>query len=162
MTIFVGIDPGLTGAWAAINERGFFICVTDIPVMANGKGSKVQRLVNPAALAIELASLRATGEDVIVALEKTSAMPGQGSASMYSMGDTYGAIRAVVALKGFRCEHVAAATWKRAMGLDSDKERCRARAIAMFPNAAGLLARKKDHNRAEALLLANWVRRLLA
>lgn len=162
MTTFVGIDPGLTGAWAAIDSAGKVVRIDDIPTMASGgKGAKVQRQVNPAALAADLRSLMSDGDAVMVALERTSAMPGQGVSSMFSMGDSYGAIRAAVAIKSLPCEHVSPQSWKRAMGLDSDKERCRAKAIQLFPDAAELLARKKDHNRAEALLLAEWLRRKL-
>ena len=163
MTIFVGIDPGLTGAWAAIHTDGRVICISDIPTMASGgKGAKVQRQINPVELASDLTELRVYGEGIIVALERTSAMPGHGVASMYSMGDSYGAIRAAVAIKLLQCEHVTPQVWKRAMGLDSDKERCRAKAIQLFPDAQDRLSRKKDHNRSEALLLAEWCRRKLA
>lgn len=160
MTIFIGIDPGLTGAWAAINTEGELIRISDIPVMASGgKAAKVQKQINPVSLAGDLQALKANGEAIIVALERTSAMPGQGVASMFSMGDSYGAIRAAVAIKMLSCEHVLPQVWKRSMGLDGDKERCRAKAIQLFPDAAGFLARKKDHNRAEALLLSEWLRR---
>lgn len=163
MTIFVGIDPGLTGAWAAITHDGHIISINDIPVMASGgKAAKVQRQINPVELASELQKLKYDGDVVMVALERTSAMPGQGVSSMFSMGDSYGAIRAAVAIKIFPCEHVLPQTWKRAMGLDSDKERCRAKAIQLFPNASEMLSRKKDHNRAEALLLSEWLRRKIA
>ena len=160
MTIFIGIAPGLTGAWAAINERGDYITMSDLPTVATGKGQKVQRQIDPASLARDLAHI--AQDSAFVALEKTSAMPGQGVASMFSMGDSFGAIRAAVAIKSLACELVPSATWKRAMGLDSDKERCRAKAIQLFPKASVMLARKRDHNRSEALLLAEWLRRKMA
>lgn len=163
MTIFVGIDPGaVSGAVAAINERGRYIDVFDMPVVASGKSAKVRNQVNAMALANKLSALRDIDDSVLVALESVSAMPGQGVSSMFSLGDSFGAIRATVAIRLFPCELVSAATWKRAMGLNSDKEVGRAKAIRLFPEAADFLSRKKDHNRAEALLLAMWLLRKYA
>lgn len=154
--ILIGIDPGLSGAIAALNERGNVLLLEDLPTMASGgKGAKVKRGIDPAGLNNLLSTLKE--DDITAALERTTAMPGQGVSSMFSMGDTFGAIRAVLACRAIRTELTAPASWKRSMGLDSDKERCRARAIQLFPDQASKLSRKADHNRAEALLLAEWL-----
>ena len=160
--IYVGIDPGLTGAVAAIDARGQFIMVDDMPVMASGKaGTKVQRQVDPLGLRSLIQWMRTKSEDDIVtaAIERVSAMPGQGVASMFSLGDSFGCIRAVVAGMLIPTVFPSPASWKKLMGMDADKERSRAKAIQLFPAAAGYLARKKDHNRAEAVLLAEYLRR---
>ena len=147
----IGIDPGLTGAIAFINSNG--CSVEDLPVMANGKGSsKVKNCINPVALADLIKLNSDVGETVY--LERISSMPNQGVASMFSMGDTFGAIRAVCAVIHRPLEIITPQIWKKYYGLGKDKEVARAKAIQLFPKAP--LSRKKDHNRAEALLIANY------
>jgi len=147
----IGIDPGLTGAIARISQSGAYE-VKDLPVMANGKGkSKVKNMINPAALA-EMLSIYHTNETVY--LERISSMPGQGVASMFSMGDTFGCIRGVCIALGFSVEIITPQSWKKHYKLGKDKEVVRAKAIELFPKAE--LHRIKDHNRAEALLIANY------
>jgi len=147
----IGIDPGITGAIAFINGNGYL--VEDLPVMANGKGTaKIKNCINPAALA-ELIKLNSdVGEQIY--LERVSSMPGQGVASMFSMGDTFGSIRAVCAVLNRSLVIITPQEWKKYYKLGKDKELARAKAIQLFPDAP--LSRKKDHNRAEALLIANY------
>jgi len=157
-TVFIGVDPGLTGAWAAINQNGEFMVMYDMPVVAKQKGAKVQQQIDALTLKRTLDVVR-HNDRIVVALERVSSMPGQGVASMFSMGDSFGSIRAAIAICEYSCELVSSVAWKRFMNLDSDKERCRSKAISLFPTAAHLLTRKKDHNRSEALLIAEWLRR---
>ena len=145
----IAIDPGLTGAIAEI--EGDWVNVTDIPVMAKGKGGgKIKQQVNAA----ELESILGHLVSGTVVIERVSSMPGQGVASMFSMGDTFGCIRGVCAALGKRIEFVTAREWKKHYKLPADKEVCRAKAIELFPDMP--LGRKKDHNRAEALLMAKY------
>ncbi len=148
----IGIDPGITGAIAFIGNN---YCVYDLPIMAKGKGrTKVTNQINPSALS-ELIRAEILGEgDVQVYLERVSSMPGQGSASIFSLGDSYGCIRGVVATMGLRLNVVTPNSWKKHFKLGKDKEVVRAKAIELFANAP--LERKKDHDRAEALLIAQY------
>jgi crossover junction endodeoxyribonuclease RuvC len=151
--LFVGIDPGLTGAVAVLDHGGNLLALDDLPVIANGKGgSRVTRQIDPAGLA---ALLPPHSMNVSVALERVAARPGQGVSSVFSLGDSYGCIRGVVAALGMAVEIVTPATWKKRFQLTNDKEVSRAKATELYP-AAGL-HRVKDHNRAEALLLARWL-----
>ncbi len=150
---YIGIDPGLTGALSVLDPKGKVLLLEDLPVMASG-GGVVKSQLNPAGIA-EL--LKPFAKDARAALERTTAMPEQGVASMFSMGDSYGVLRAVLAVLRIPTEVETPAKWKRAMALTADKELSRARAIQLFPEVS--LRRKKDHNRAEALLLAEWLRR---
>ena len=149
--MIIGIDPGLTGAIAFIGRDGYI--VEDLPTMANGKGkAKVKRQIDPGEL-FEL--LNANGVDAkMVYIERMASMPGQGVQTMFSLGDTFGVIRSVVAISGMPMEIISSQIWKKSYGLTSDKELARAKAIELFPTAG--LSRKKDHNRAEALLIANY------
>lgn len=145
--IVVGIDPGLTGAWAAIDGREF-IAAGDMPVMARSGG---KRQVNAA----ELANVLRRHNPARVVLEQVHSMRGQGVASMFSFGMGYGTVIGVVAALGIPIVEVSPQAWKRSAKLiGADKDMARTRAIQAFPDAAAFLTRKKDVARAEAILIA--------
>ena len=147
----IGIDPGITGAIARISQSGAYE-VHDIPIMANGKGkAKVKNWINAAAFHELLGTFY---EHEIVFVERMTAMPGQSSQTAMSVGDSLGVIRGVCAAQGKSIEIITPQSWKKYYNLGKDKEICRAKAIELFPNAS--LSRKKDHNRAEALLIAKY------
>lgn len=150
---YVGIDPGLTGAVGLVEDTGG-ANVWDLPTVASGKGV-VKRELDPDTLLPLLKRIRAD----LAVLERTSAMPGQGVASMFSMGTTRGIILCALAAAGTPRREVAPATWKRHFNLiGAEKDMSRRLAIQRFPALAAQLARVKDHNRAEALLLALWLK----
>lgn len=151
----LGIDPGLTGAIAIVNADGFI--VEDMPVMANGTSAKVRNVVNAAELA---RVLRPHADRIRVAyVERVSTMPGQGVASQGSLMHSAGVVEGVLAALGISLVLVTPGKWKKAMGLANDKEASRALAQRLFPDAP--LGRKKDHGRAEALLIATYGTRLV-
>ena len=147
--VIIGIDPGVTGAIAFINDPGASL-VQDMPIMAADKKGK-RNQINAAEL---YNMLGAAPGNAVVYLEKTHAMPKNGAIASYSQGDSNGCIRAVCACLGLRVERVTPQAWKKHYGFSSDKEVVRAKAIELFPEAS--LSRKKDHNRAEALLIAEY------
>lgn len=159
--MIIGIDPGLTGAIAFIGRDGYL--VEDLPTMANGKGkAKVKRQIDAGELA-EMIKHRSneSGEKMTkVYLERVAAMSNQGVSSVFSLGETYGAIKAVVATLQIPIEIISPQEWKKFYMLRRDKNKAitkelsRAKAIELFPKAG--LSRKKDHNLAEALLIANY------
>jgi crossover junction endodeoxyribonuclease RuvC len=174
--LVVGIDPGLTGALALL-RAGRLIAIADMPVMVKGKGtSKVRHEINPAGLAQVLRSWvpeERLQQRLRIVVEVVNSMPragppqpcpvckrdrkAMGSSSVFSMGDSTGCIRGVLAALGFSIEWVSPATWKahfKLAGGPLQKEAARAQAIRLYPEAD--LARKKDHNRAEAILIARW------
>lgn len=149
--LYLGIDPGLTGALAILNGDGSMHSVEDLPVMMRGKG-RVKHELDPAALA---RLLRPHVADIKLAVvEQVGSMPGQGVASVFSMGHTLGVIVGVLQALAVPVRLVAPAVWKRAAGISADKNLARSEAIRLFPGAP--LERVKDHNRAEALLLARY------
>ena len=95
----------------------------------------------------------------MVMIEKVGAMPKQGVSSTFKFGKVYGEIIGVVTANNFRLDYVAPGVWKRTFGLSKDKELSRRKATELFPQHRHNLARKKDHNRAEALLIAEYARR---
>lgn len=151
--ITVGIDPGLTGAIAILNN-GKYVTVVDMPIIAKGSGV-VKNEVDPAGLIRILREYIPSEESPAVALERVNAMPGQGSSSIFSLGDSFGCARSSVAACRFEMVYVTPTQWKKHFKLTSDKELCRSTAVKLFPDAP--LNLKKYADRAEALLMARWL-----
>jgi len=146
----IGIDPGLSGA-IAILEHGNYHSIHDMPVVLKGSGS-VKNEVDAAGLA----SILLDFDDArMCVIERVNAMPKQGSSSTFSLGDSFGCARAVVASLGIGLTYVSPVTWKKHFKLPSDKEASRALAIRLYPSAP--LNLKKHVDRAEALLMALWL-----
>lgn len=158
MTCYIGIDSGLTGAVALVDNTGKLVAILDIPIMAKNKATgKVKNYINAKQLWQDMKEVMSVkNQDMEVYLETVNSMPGQGVSSVFSLGDTFGSIRAVCACLGLKTTFIAPAKWKKHYGISSDKEVARALAINMFPNMAELFKRKKDHNRAEAALIARY------
>lgn len=92
-------------------------------------------------------------------IEKVGSMPKQGVSSTFKFGRSYGEIIGVVAAHKLRMDFVPPGVWKRTFGLSKDKDASRLKAMELFPQLRDRLTRKKDHNRAEALLIAEYARR---
>jgi len=92
------------------------------------------------------------GAGLQVLIEASQAMPGQGVRSMWTTGYGYGLWLGILAALQLPYTPVRPVVWKKAVGLGKDKEQARLRAQQLFPAAD--LRRKRDHGRAEALLLA--------
>ena len=165
--VYIGIDPGVTGAMAGIitpaGAAPTVQVVRDLPVITRtfGKGNELD--------VIELDRMLGWAQimqgDAFVILEQAAPMnkgAKPGVMSAWRSGELNGALRALLRLRGIRHHLVLPATWKRCMGLlGKDKDASRSRAIEMFPACTEHLARKKDHNRAEAILLAEYGRRMV-
>lgn len=146
--ILGAIDPGLSGALAVLDEPAV-VAVYDLPTMGLGK----QRVLNGGELARMLCEARVDR----VIIEHAQSMPGQGLGSTFRFGTSFGQVIGVVQSLGIPHEFVTASKWKREMALTGkDKEMSRRRAIERFPTLTSGLERVKDHNRAEAILLAVW------
>jgi len=154
--MILGIDPGLDGALASLH--GSAVCVYDTPTL---KG--VKRDYDLRTMSERLAELCADGVKMAI-LERVHAMPGQGVSSMFNMGRGYGIWLGLLAAHRVPYELVLPQRWKKVMLPDMDrssKDSSRLRAMQLFPDCAAQLTRKKDHNRAEALLIAAYGQRLV-
>jgi hypothetical protein len=140
---FCGIDPGLSGAIAfffpVAADR---VAAEDMPI-AGGE-------VDCATLAARIAQMAPS----LAVVERVASMPKQGVASTFKFGASYGAVLGVLAALKIQTHLVSPAVWKRYFKLDSDKDKSRAKALRTFPKTPQHFARKKDHGRAEAALLA--------
>lgn len=151
--ITIGIDPGLSGAIGILKD-GKFHTVIDIPTTLRGSGS-VKYEIDAAGMRRLIVANTVQGEDHEALVERVNAMPGQGVSSVFSLGDSFGTCRAVIATMNIPFHLVTPVKWKKHFGLDSDKEKSRALATKLFPEAP--LELKKHTDRAEALLMARYL-----
>jgi hypothetical protein len=153
-----GIDPGLSGALAALAD-GVPVGVLDMPSMDVGK----DREVDARAIATWMRELRAAhaGAYISASLENVGAVPvegrKQGGKSMFNFGDSTGQVKATLKVLGIPYVEVYPQTWKRYFGLTgTEKDAARLLAISRFPAIEHELRRKKDVGRADAALMALW------
>lgn len=150
----IGVDVGVTGAVACL-VNGALRQVVDIPAHVVGTGT-VKRQVDAAGLAAIIREWRAAyGLDAELAvIERVAAMSGQGVASVFSLGHSFGAVQGALAALGVPTVLVAPQTWKRSFALGRDKSQSQATASRLYPEHAGSWRLAKQHNRAEAALIA--------
>lgn len=146
--ITIGIDPGLSGAIAAIEASGHY-AVQDLPVQRD----KSLAWIDGARLADIVRSFGSAGEMTCI-IERVSAMPKQGVASSFGFGVNFGSVLGVIQGLGIRLELVTPVKWKREMNLSAEKHASLHKARLLFPRAELHLC--KHDGRAEALLLAAW------
>ena len=150
----IGIDPGLSGAIAVL-ENNKVLSIFDMPVMPEGKKNK--RQLNSAQLVKLLKDNVLKDEDILVVVEQVNAMPGQGVTSMFNFGQTFGAIKGVCAALGLPIFFVRPSKWKKHFELiNSSKDASRTKAIEMYPSLSNELAKKKDVNKSDAILIARF------
>ena len=159
MKFIIGIDPGVNGAIAIIEDNGKLVQVFDMPAIEVLIGNKTKRRVSPEILAAKLKLYADQGARAWV--EQVNAMPGQGVTSMFAFGEAFGLARGV--LSGLRVPTytVQPARWKKAMGVNAGKDGSRAKAAQLWPAAAMEFRRVKDDGRAEAALIAEYGRLLV-
>ena len=150
----IGIDPGLSGA-IAILENNKVLNLFDIPVMSEGKKNK--RQLNSAHLVNLIKENINLNEEIAVVVEQVNAMPGQGVTSMFNFGQTFGAIKGICAALGLPIFFVRPSKWKKHFELiNSSKDASRTKTIEMYPSLSNQLAKKKDVNKSDAILIARF------
>tara|TARA_B100000945_G_C20330500_1_gene572154 strand:- start:50 stop:541 length:492 start_codon:yes stop_codon:yes gene_type:complete len=150
----IGIDPGLSGAVAILDNLKIFD-LFDMPIMAEGKKNKNQ--LNSAQLVKIIRSHILTNDDTFVIVEQVSAMPGQGVTSMFNFGQTFGAIKGICASLNLPIFYVRPNKWKKHFELiNASKDASRTKVIEMYPSISDRLRKKKDVNKADAILIARF------
>ena len=152
----IGIDPGISGSLCFF-EDGKIIDLVEMPTMAEGKKNK--RQVNGAQIYNEINRRIKNFEkkDIKVVIEQVSAMPGQGVTSMFNFGQSFGVIKGICSAMQLSTHFVRPAKWKKYFNLiNSAKDASRTKAIEIFPYISDQLSRKKDGNKADAILLASF------
>ena len=150
----IGIDPGLSGAIAILEEKKV-IGVFEMPVMAEGKKNK--RQLNSAQLVNIIQDNLNNREEAIIVVEQVNAMPGQGVTSMFNFGQTFGAIKGVCAALKLPIYFVRPSKWKKHFELiNASKDSSRTKVIEMYPSLSNQLTKKKDVNKSDAILIARF------
>ena len=152
----IGIDPGLSGGIAVLDDLKIFD-VYDMPIMSEGKKNKNQ--LNSAQLVNIIKKNIISNEDTFLIVEQVSAMPGQGVTSMFNFGQTFGSIKGICAALNLPIFFVRPAKWKKHFDLiNSSKDASRTKVIEMYPSISSRLSKKKDVNKADAILIARYFR----
>lgn len=143
-SIILGIDPGVSGAYAFYWPDRDMIAAEDAPVVDGN--------IDAANMAAAIDVMHPS----VVIIERVGAMPKQGVSSTFKFGVAYGVVQGIVAAHQIPTHFVTPTVWKKHFNLSPDKEQSRARAVHLWPQQADLFKRKKDHGRAEAALLARY------
>ena len=152
----ISIDPGISGA-ICFFENGKILEVLEMPNMAEGKKNKKQ--VNGAQIYNEISTRikHLNKESVKVVIEHVSAMPGQGVTSMFNFGQSFGILKGICSAMQLSMYFVRPAKWKKYFNLiNSEKDSSRTKAIEVFPYFSAYLSKKKDSNKADAILIASY------
>ena len=154
--LIIGIDPGISGS-ICFFENGKILDVLEMPTMTDGKKNKKQ--VNGAQIYNEISSkiMGIEKQNLRVIIEQVSAMPGQGVTSMFNFGQSFGILKGICSAMQLPMYFVRPAKWKKYFGLiKSEKDASRTKAIEMFPYFSSQLSKKKDSNKADAILIASF------
>ena len=154
--LIIGIDPGISGS-ICFFEDGKILEVFEMPTMTDGKKNKKQ--VNGSQIFNEISKRvsRIEASNVKVVIEQVSAMPGQGVTSMFNFGQSFGILKGICSAMQLPMYFVRPTRWKKYFGLiKSEKDASRTRAIEIFPYFSSQLSKKKDSNKADAILIASF------
>ena len=154
--LVIGIDPGISGSICFFQD-GKIIDVVEMPTMIEGKKNKKQ--VNGSQIFNEISERikKIDKKDIKVIIEQVSAMPGQGVTSMFNFGQSYGILKGICSAMQLPMYFVRPAKWKKYFNLiNSEKDASRTKAIEIFPYFSSQLSRKKDSNKADAILIASF------
>jgi crossover junction endodeoxyribonuclease RuvC len=152
--IIIGIDPGISGA-ISILENKKVLDVYDTPTMIDGKKNK--RQVNGAQVANIIKERMNDGKEISIVVEHVNAMPGQGVTSMFNFGQSFGVIKGICSALSLPIHFVRPTKWKKHFNLiNTNKDASRTKVIEVYPEISSNLSRKKDGNKADAILIARY------
>jgi crossover junction endodeoxyribonuclease RuvC len=154
--LIIGIDPGVSGSICFFQD-GVIKDVVEMPTMTEGKKNKKQ--VNGSQIFNEISEKikKIDKKNIKVVIEHVTAMPGQGVTSMFNFGQSFGILKGICSAMQLSVYFVRPAKWKKYFNLiNSEKDASRTRAIEIFPYYSSHLSKKKDSNKADAILIASF------
>ena len=154
--LIIGIDPGISGSICFFQD-GVIQDVVEMPTMIEGKKNKKQ--VNGSQIFNEISEKikKMDKKNIKVVIEHVTAMPGQGVTSMFNFGQSFGILKGICSAMQLSVYFVRPTKWKKYFNLiNSEKDASRTRAIEIFPYYSSHLSRKKDSNKADAILIASF------
>ena len=147
--MIIGIDPGISGSIVVLLPDGAFVDALPTPSIKTGKASRV----NAAAIVGFLNEYRGAVEHCYI--EQVGAMPGQGTASMFSFGHSAGVVEGLIAGMGIPYSRITPQAWKKAYNLiGKDKDAARSRAVELYPDVRLLDLKGKGQAIADAIFIA--------
>jgi len=154
--IIFGIDPGVSGA-ISVMENKKVLEVFDMPTMIDGKKNKKQVNGSQVTNIIKERLNLNTDQEIIVVVEHVNAMPGQGVTSMFNFGQSFGVIKGICSALSIPIYFVRPTKWKKHFNLiKTNKDASRTKVIEVYPEISSKLSRKKDSNKADAILIARY------
>ena len=154
--LIIGVDPGLSGSICFFKD-GVIKDVMEMPTMIEGKKNKKQ--VNGSQIFNEISEKikNMDKKNIKVVIEHVTAMPGQGVTSMFNFGQSFGILKGICSAMQLSVYFVRPAKWKKYFNLiNSEKDASRTRAIEIFPYYSSHLSKKKDSNKADAILISSF------
>ena len=152
--IIIGIDPGVSGAICILTD-GKITEIYEMPTMIDGKKNKKQ--VNGAEVTNIINKELVNKKDVNVVIEHVSAMPGQGVTSMFNFGQSFGVLKGICAALKLPVHFIRPVKWKKHFNLiNTEKDASRTKVIEVFPYISSKISKKKDANKADAILIARF------
>ena len=152
--IIFGVDPGVSGAISVLDGKKV-LGIYDMPTMIDGKKNKKQ--VNGAQVTNIIKERLNEKKEIVVVVEHVNAMPGQGVTSMFNFGQSFGVIKGVCSALSLPIYFIRPTKWKKHFNLiNVNKDASRTKAIEIYPEISNKLSRKKDSNRADAILIARY------
>ena len=152
--IIIGIDPGVSGAICILTD-GKITEIYEMPTMIDGKKNKKQ--VNGAEVTNIINKELVNEKDINVVIEHVSAMPGQGVTSMFNFGQSFGVLKGICAALKLPVHFIRPVKWKKHFNLiNTEKDASRTKVIEVFPYISSKLSKKKDANKADAILIARF------
>ena len=152
--IIIGIDPGVSGAICILTD-GKITEIYEMPTMIDGKKNKKQ--VNGAEITNIINKELVNEKDINVVIEHVSAMPGQGVTSMFNFGQSFGVLKGICAALKLPVHFIRHVKWKKHFNLiNTEKDASRTKVIEVFPYISSKISKKKDANKADAILIARF------
>ena len=154
--LIIGIDPGISGS-ICFFEDGKILDVIEMPTMTEGKKNKKQVNSSQIYNEIQKVIIHEEKKDIKVVIEQVSAMPGQGVTSIFNFGQSFGVLKGIFSAMQLPMDFISPVKWKKHYNLiNTQKDSSRTKAIEFFPYISSKLSRKKDANKADAILIASF------
>ena len=154
--LIIGIDPGISGSICFFQD-GVIKDVVEMPTMIEGKKNKKQ--INGSQIFNEISEKikNMDKKNIKVVIEHVTAMPGQGVTSMFNFGQSFGVLKGIFSAMQIPMDFISPVKWKKYYNLiNTQKDSSRTKAIEFFPYISAKLSRKKDANKADAILIASF------
>jgi len=183
MIVFMGLDPGVTGAICSVSSDGSKMTISDFPLEGDstkgrtkGTGKKIQAqgISNIIKTIADYNNVKI--KDIKCYIEKSQAMVGDGGVSGFNYGVNYGILFAVLSMSGVTFSEITPRKWKtefgllnnKKLGIIKDKADSVYMAAEIFPSRKDFFMRESkraklgyvlNHGRSDAMLIAEYCRR---